>query len=212
MTLNDDTRSPAKRGALISGLALLWLLAQPVSVGAATNIFSVVNSGVSAYLINGASNPNLKLVRGFTYTFNISAPFHPFWIKSVQGNGTANAFTDGVTGNGTDAGTVVFAVPTNAPSLLFYNCEVHPAMTGQLNIEDPPVVSIITFTVDTNLTFESTGTDALNVRVAVSSSLVTGGWSNVPSFLNSYSQGTNTTTLTPPADPIVFFRIQQTLP
>jgi hypothetical protein len=52
----------------------------------------------------------------------------------VQGTGTANAYSNGVTGNGTN--TVTFVVPADAPSTLYYNCSIHAAMTGAIHIVD----------------------------------------------------------------------------
>lgn len=103
--------------------------------------YDVVNSGATAYVftgegLNNSSNPDLTLKRGSTYTFNVTAPGHPFLIKSVQGTGTGNTFNDGVTNNGAVSGTVTFTVPANAPDTLFYNCEFHLSMTGTLNIVD----------------------------------------------------------------------------
>jgi hypothetical protein len=40
--------------------------------------YNVTNSGASAYLIDGASNPTIQLLRGFTYEFNVDAAGHPF--------------------------------------------------------------------------------------------------------------------------------------
>lgn len=108
----------------------------------AAGVFSVVNSGATSYLINSVANPTLNLVRGSNYTFNISASGHPFWIKSVRSTGTGNAFNTGVTGNGTDNGTLTFSVPTNAPNQLFYNCQFHGSMTGDIIITDPPVAPV----------------------------------------------------------------------
>ena len=179
---------------------------------AATNTFTVVNSGASAYVINGQNNPNLALVRGFSYSFTISASGHPFWIKTIQGIGSGNAYTNGVTGNGTSVGTLTFAVPTNAPSLLFYNCQLHSAMTGQLNIEDPPVVRMIGLVLQTNLVFTSTGTAALNVQIVGTSDLVTDTWLPTSILTNSYSSGTNTTVINLPIESVMFFRVNQTLP
>ena len=95
------------------------------------------NVGFSAYSIDGTSNATLTLCRGSTYTFTMSATGHPFWIKTVQGIGTANAYMDGVTGNGSATGTITFVVAGNAPGQLFYNCQFHGAMTGNINIVDP---------------------------------------------------------------------------
>ena len=98
--------------------------------------FTVTNSGNGAYVIDGSNNPTLNLLRGFTYTFNINASGHPFYIKTSQTTGTGNQYTSGVTGNGTQSGTLTFAVPYNAPSTLYYICQYHLAMKGTISISD----------------------------------------------------------------------------
>jgi hypothetical protein len=35
--------------------------------------YTVTNSGASDYVIDGANNPNINLLRGFTYTFTVNA-------------------------------------------------------------------------------------------------------------------------------------------
>jgi hypothetical protein len=42
---------------------------------------------------------------------------HPFYLNSVQGTGTANAYNSGVTNNGAVSGSITFTVPMNAPVL-----------------------------------------------------------------------------------------------
>lgn len=103
--------------------------------------FDVTNTGVTAYVFNSndlenVENPGLTLQRGQTYTFAVNASGHPFYIKSVQGNGTGNAYDSGVTNNGTQDGTVTFEVPMDAPDTLYYNCEFHAVMTGEITITD----------------------------------------------------------------------------
>jgi hypothetical protein len=100
----------------------------------AAGTLMVTNQGASAYLIDGAANPTLTLCRGSTYTFSINTPGHPFYIKSVQSIGTANAYDVGVTGNGAATGNVMFTVPSAAPNTLFYDCSIHAAMAGTLDI------------------------------------------------------------------------------
>jgi len=75
------------------------------STTAAPNTFNVTNNGSGNYVINGQSNPTLSITEGQTYTFNISATGHPFWINTVNSTGTGNAYNDGVTNNGTANGT-----------------------------------------------------------------------------------------------------------
>ena len=105
--------------------------------------FTVTNQGVSAYVFSGsglsnAQNPTLSFVRGRSYTFDINTSGHPFLIKSVASTGTNNLFSDGVSGNGIEVGTITFTVPDDAPNLLFYVCEFHGSMAGSINITDPP--------------------------------------------------------------------------
>lgn len=91
-----------------------------------------------------ASNPDLTLRVGLTYTFGFGAisSAHPFYIKTVQGTGSANAYpTDVASGldhNGaTSAATVMtFKVPASAIGTLYYNCSNHVEMTGVINVID----------------------------------------------------------------------------
>src|SRR5215813_3376722 len=101
---------PSAAGVIPHAAATLASLALAASAPAA-QAFTVINNGLIAYRIDGIDNPTLNLVRGQTYTFNVNASGHPFWIKTVNSTGTANAFNNGVTGNGTDVGTVNFVVP-----------------------------------------------------------------------------------------------------
>jgi hypothetical protein len=107
-----------------------------------TNISSnltltVTNSGVGAYLIDGSSNPTVTLYRGVTYTFSINASGHPFYIQTVSGAySSGNVYTSGVTGGGTQVGTLTFTVPLDAPSNLYYVCQNHSSMNGAFLVQN----------------------------------------------------------------------------
>jgi len=81
--------------------ALFAALVASLALVSTASAFTVVNNGTIAYRIDGVDNPTLNVVRGRTYTFNITATGHPFYIKTIQGSGTGNAYSNGVTGNGT---------------------------------------------------------------------------------------------------------------
>ena len=88
--------------------------------------------GVNIFVLNDINNPTLQLVRGTTYTFDLSDPSvsgPPLAFKS--GN---NSYTSGVTSTGTPGqpgANVVFAVPNSAPSIgLRYYCTVHGNAMG----------------------------------------------------------------------------------
>ena len=99
--------------------------------------FEVTNNGSSDYVIDGVGgNPDITLLRGFTYRFNVNASGHPFWIKTDPGTGTGDQYNNGVTNNGEDVGIVQFVVPSDAPSTLYYQCQFHGSMVGTINISD----------------------------------------------------------------------------
>ena len=88
--------------------------------------------GVNIFVLNSINNPTLQLVRGTTYTFDLSdssVSGHPLAFKS--GN---QSYTTGVTSTGTpgqSGASVTFAVPTSAPGIgLRYYCTVHGNAMG----------------------------------------------------------------------------------
>ena len=101
---------------------------------------TVQNNGASDYTITSQSlsgnDPTLTLERGKTYEFDISSPGHPFWIKTEQINGTSESYNDGIINNGASSGLITFTVPADAPSTLYYICQIHSGMTGIINIVD----------------------------------------------------------------------------
>jgi hypothetical protein len=108
----------------------------PVGLGDPSTL-TVTNSGESSYTINAQSNPTLTLVRGSTYTFNVTASGHPFWIQTVAAPySSGNVFNTGVTNNGADTGTITFVVPVGAPNTLYYVCQNHSVMAGTINVID----------------------------------------------------------------------------
>jgi hypothetical protein len=115
---------------------LTW---SPVSK-AVVRVFAVIpNAGFSAWLIdnpgdyasNNNADPNIVLVRGLTYQFNVNASGHPFVISATAGG---PAYAVGMTNNGTPNGTITFTVPMDAPAAMFYYCSVHAAMNGTITI------------------------------------------------------------------------------
>ena len=105
----------------------------------ATSI-AVQNVGASDYnfTVKGvqANDPTLTLERGKTYEFDVSAQGHPFWIKTDQVTGSSSQYNEGITNNGLYSGKLTFAVPSDAPSTLYYICQIHGNMTGIIKIVD----------------------------------------------------------------------------
>jgi plastocyanin len=94
----------------------------------------------------GKSDPPLTLIVGQTYTFTANTSLvHPFWIKTVQGPTSANAYPttagSGLDNNGVSSAATVmtFTVPMSAAGTLYYNCGNHASMTGVISVIVDPI-------------------------------------------------------------------------
>ena len=95
----------------------------------------VTANGSSNYVVGGASNATIAVVRGATYTIQVSAVGHPFWIQTSSGAyNAANVVTSGITNNGTELGYITFQVPSDAPNTLYYACQYHSSMAGSITV------------------------------------------------------------------------------
>ena len=95
----------------------------------------VTANGSSNYVVGGASNATIAVVRGATYTIQVSAVGHPFWIQTSSGAyNAANVVTSGITNNGTELGYITYQVPSDAPNTLYYACQHHSAMAGSITV------------------------------------------------------------------------------
>jgi hypothetical protein len=96
-------------------------------------------NGSTDYTFNGpgfaaaTNDPTLYVYRGFTYAFDnsVSGGAHPFRIQSTQGL-TGTPYTTGQTGSGTSV--LYWTVPMDAPTTLYYQCTIHAAMQGTINV------------------------------------------------------------------------------
>ena len=98
---------------------------------------NVSANNASNYILNGidrngqvsGNDPSVTIKVGDTVNFAVNAPGHPFYLKTVQGTGTANTIS-GVTNNGTTNGTVSWT-PTQAGTY-YYICSLHGGMVGTI--------------------------------------------------------------------------------
>jgi hypothetical protein len=147
----------------------------PASIESIQTVYNVSANGASNYVIDGNSNPTLTLVRGVTYTINVNASGHPFWIKTAPTTGTGDQYNDGVTNNGTQSGTITFVVANNAPSTLYYICQFHSGMVGTINIVDNIYTTgEIKFIGATSVTGSLKVSGSLNISNEISSSTING--------------------------------------
>ncbi|MEC7665259.1 MAG: baseplate wedge protein, partial [Candidatus Thermoplasmatota archaeon] len=83
------------------------------------------------YHVNGVQQGTIVLYRGFTYTFDLSSStlnYHPFKI------GTSSEGNEYTSGTSTTGSILSFTVPLDAPSSLYYYCDVHAGMGGSISI------------------------------------------------------------------------------
>ena len=158
----------------------------------------------------GGENPTITLTRGVTYQFAINTDsIHPFEI--VQSNFAP--YTDGISNNNIFQGTITFTVPTNAPNSLRYICSLH-GFGGLINVVNPPSVNVVSISLTpSNVTVKSTGAAGWAAVPEFNSNLLSATWAVVPSYTNTFSNGTNTTTfnrLEPICGPNVFLRVKNT--
>jgi len=158
---------------LLSLIAVTFL----VSPCAIAGDFNASNVGTSAWAINSSNNPTLTLQRGLTYSFAVSASGHPFDIKTNASTTSANRYTNGITGQGTQIGSLTFKVPTNAPNTLTYNCEVHAGMTGTINVIDTqPIAATNAAVISNKFIFTIVSTANHTNFIQVSTNLATTNW------------------------------------
>ena len=127
----------------LKGQTLVYTGANFVQSNTPVSMFTVTAPDSSRYQFDGAGfpagtsgdNPTIFLKKGQTYYFRNTSGGHPFRIQSTTGTG-GTAYNTGVTDNNASGpnGVIVFHVPMDAPSTLYYQCTSHTNMVGNLNI------------------------------------------------------------------------------
>tara|TARA_B100000963_G_C22639257_1_gene679458 strand:+ start:279 stop:3875 length:3597 start_codon:yes stop_codon:yes gene_type:complete len=149
----SDTSIPASitTGHVLKWDGSVWSPASDLttSAGAQSYTINVTASGSSAYTLSGTdrggsvsgNNANISINENDTLTFSLNnVSGHPFLIKTVNGAGTGNqviSYTGsgyGVTGNGAQSGTVILYTAGLGGTTLYYNCQYHGSMNGEIVI------------------------------------------------------------------------------
>lgn len=93
------------------------------------------------YYIDGNERPTLTLMRGETYTFDLSgaSSAHPFRLSATSDgtHGGGTRYTNGLDSSGTQGSSgalLSFTVPSDAPDTLYYYCSLHAGMGGTFTI------------------------------------------------------------------------------
>lgn len=107
---------------------------------------TVTNSGASAYLFDQytGGNPQLYAISGTTIAFELNASGHPFLIQNSIGNNydtglvhvsTGGVVSVGANAQGKDSGTLYWKIPSSVSGTYRYQCSIHPAMVGSINVK-----------------------------------------------------------------------------
>lgn len=119
--IDSAVTTTAQSVAILNSLNAMFTAAENIAV-------TVVNDGgTNKFAFNGVTAPAITLVKGFTYTFDVSdssVSGHPLAFKDSGGS----AYTTGVTTNGTagsSGANVVIVVPTTGTMPARYYCTTH---------------------------------------------------------------------------------------
>lgn len=107
-----------------------------INLVSAADIVVNVDPGLQ-WDINGGLNPTLTLVRGQSYTFDLTGVGgqHPFVINSNAANAGGTVYAGPATGT-----TFNFTPDFVMPSTIYYHCTVHfTSMVGTINLVSPPI-------------------------------------------------------------------------
>ena len=89
------------------------------------------------YELSGAvsgTNAKIKISKGEVLKFDLDVGGHRFWIKTVQGAGTDNAVSLGISGvgQGKTSGILIWNTTTFEDGIYYYQCEFHANMFGKI--------------------------------------------------------------------------------
>jgi hypothetical protein len=147
LTINFDGTLTTTLAALtdtnVSGItqgdSLYWSGTEWVVTRSPMTWWEINANGASDYTFSGPgfpttqNDPTIYVTRGATYAFDnsVQAGAHPFRIQSSQGlSGTP--YTSGQSGSGSSV--LYWTVPMDAPTTLYYQCTIHAAMNGTINV------------------------------------------------------------------------------
>ena len=183
-------------GAVTTGIATATL-----GIDAAISVWTLGADGSSHYTFTGPGNlsatndPTLNLKRGQKYTFKNRSGGHPFRIQSTANGSTGTQYNTGVTNNDGGNGTnILFDVPHDAPSILYYQCTSHGSMGGAMYISGSAYetkigsnITLGTAGVVTATSFSGSGANLTNLPAAGLSTeaLITSGITTVLDLSNA---------------------------
>lgn len=84
------------------------------------------------YVVNGVHGRTLRLMACKTYTFNVNAPGHPFYLTTSSVGDHNGHESINVSETPVEVGSFTFTVPKDLPQPLYYQCSLHEYMGGRI--------------------------------------------------------------------------------
>jgi plastocyanin len=109
---------------------------------------NVTNNGASAYRFDQygtTDDPTVYAINGTTIAFNLNVTGHPFLIQDGAGANyntglvhvtTGGTVTTGASAQGQTSGTLYWKIPDSITGSYRYQCSVHAAMIGTIQIKN----------------------------------------------------------------------------
>jgi hypothetical protein len=185
-----------------------------------TNIITTPGASFNFSVDGVPNNPTINLAAGVTNILQINTTpgFHPVIITTDPTPFTfANEYGGASPQNITTGPMALTSSASGFPPRLYYMCSFH-WFFGEIDLTGvvgpmPDPNQILSIQVGTNVIMTSTGTNTTWVLIPeFNSNLVGGAWAPVPSYTNTFVNGTNTTVfdrLDPICGPNVFLRLRQ---
>lgn len=111
----------------ISGAQKSVISTYTVTDSADKNFFVFTPDGLT-------EDPVLTLYRGCQYIFNINS-VHKLFFKTQATFDNSDQYTQGIVGNGTKSGQIVFTVDDTTPSTLFYSSDDNVIIGGSISVK-----------------------------------------------------------------------------
>ena len=90
-----------------------------------------------AYELSGAvtgQNADIEITKGEVLKFQLDTSGHPFWIKTVKGEGRDNGVSSGISGvgQGNTSGVLIWDTQDIMEGTYYYQCEYARPMVGRI--------------------------------------------------------------------------------
>lgn len=99
-----------------------------------TNNSNISYTFTGVNVVSSGENITLNVEKGDRIVLNVNNPGHPFWISNTSTYSPSEILNVGVSGNGSEVGTITIDTNLITEGTYYYVCENHPSMFGEIVI------------------------------------------------------------------------------